>query len=299
MTFSFCDRDGGAAAAKKKKKAAASKKRSRKEEQDDDDDDEEGEEEEEEDHNMVDPDEPDEAEKALAYARKSGKHKGSNAGLKAFVIAQITTIATRPSSVKVRRFYRPEDVSRDHAYSTEWWEVYAGPDTEVAVNDLDKIIRKCTVRLGGNKPGRFFQDEFVCTGSYDPSKASTGASSSSSSSSSGVTAPPATLLREGAAAQGKAKGKPAASEPAKLQDAIEEPESTVAMKSMDIFAGCGGLSEGMHQAGVAVSHWAIEYEPSAAEAFKLNNPSAATFCNNCNVLLRAAMEKAGQVSFSS
>lgn len=63
---------------------------------------------------------------------------------------------------------------------------------------------------------------------------------------------------------------------------------------MDIFAGCGGLSEGLHQAGVAVSKWAIEYEYPASEAFKLNHPEASVFCHNCNVLLAAAMIKAGQ-----
>jgi hypothetical protein len=40
------------------------------------------------------------------------------------------------------------------------------------------------------------------------------------------------------------------------------------------------------QAGVAVSRWAVEYEQAAADAFKLNNPDASVFCNNCNVLLR-------------
>lgn len=39
------------------------------------------------------------------------------------------------------------------------------------------------------------------------------------------------------------------------------------------------------QAGVAVSKWAIEYEQPAADAFKLNNPDAAVFCNNCNAIL--------------
>ena len=43
---------------------------------------------------------------------------------------------------------------------------------------------------------------------------------------------------------------------------------------MDIFAGCGGLSEGLHRAGAAVTKWAIEYEPPAAEAFRINNPQA-------------------------
>ena len=145
MTVHLDLRDGGSAAAKKKKKAAAKKKRSRKDEEDEDDEDEEDEEEEEAEDQKIEDVEEEEAEKAPAYARKSGKHKGSNAGLKAFLIAQITSIATKPSSVKIRRFYRPEDVSRDHAYSTEWWEVYAGPDTEHSLNDFDKILKKCSV----------------------------------------------------------------------------------------------------------------------------------------------------------
>lgn len=65
----------------------------------------------------------------------------------------------------------------------------------------------------------------------------------------------------------------------------EDEYDDLAMASMDIFAGCGGLSEGMHQAKVAVSKWAIEYEKPAADAFQLNNPDAAVFCNNCNVIL--------------
>ena len=40
--------------------------------------------------------------------------------------------------------------------------------------------------------------------------------------------------------------------------------------------------------------WAIEYESPAADAFKLNHPHAAVFAANCNVILAAAMSKAGQ-----
>ena len=47
------------------------------------------------------------------------------------------------------------------------------------------------------------------------------------------------------------------------------------------------------QAGAAVTKWAIEYEEPAAEAFRLNNPDATTWCANCNVILAAAMCKAG------
>lgn len=60
-----------------------------------------------------------------------------------------------------------------------------------------------------------------------------------------------------------------------------------------MFAGCGGLSEGMHQAGVAESRWAIEYEQPAADAFKLNNLGASVYCRDCSVVLAAAMQKAG------
>ena len=70
------------------------------------------------------------------------------------------------------------------------------------------------------------------------------------------------------------------------EEDVEDEPSAVAMKTMDIFAGCGGLSEGMHQAGVADTRWAVEYEAPAADAFQLNNPEAKVFCNNCNVLLQ-------------
>ena len=40
------------------------------------------------------------------------------------------------------------------------------------------------------------------------------------------------------------------------------------LAAMDIFAGCGGLSCGMHRASAAETKWAIEYERPAAEAFK-------------------------------
>lgn len=40
--------------------------------------------------------------------------------------------------------------------------------------------------------------------------------------------------------------------------------------------------------------WAIEYEGPAAEAFRMNHPGATVYHANCNVILAAAMRKAGQ-----
>lgn len=76
---------------------------------------------------------------------------------------------------------------------------------------------------------------------------------------------------------------------ANRQQQLQHQPDGLAMATMDIFAGCGGLSEGMHQARVADTKWAIEYEQPAADAFQLNNPGAAVFCNNCNVILLVSL----------
>jgi hypothetical protein len=169
-----------------------------------------------------------------------------------------------------------------------------------------------------------------------------------------------------AADKGKGKVSGEASAAASAAAKAFPGDDGVALATMDIFAGCGGLSEGMHQAGeqlkegsehagaekssknakpccgiapgqrlfqikrslspplcypptsdcptaavrgvpgttpqplpppspagAAVTKWGIEYERPASAAFQVNNPEAAVFCNNCNVLLHAAMTKAG------
>lgn len=37
----------------------------------------------------------------------------------------------------------------------------------------------------------------------------------------------------------------------------EWPKVAVPLKAMDIFAGCGGLSEGLHQSGICETKWAV------------------------------------------
>lgn len=51
-----------------------------------------------------------------------------------------------------------------------------------------------------------------------------------------------------------------------------------------------GLSDGLHEAGVAETLWAIEKEEPAAYAYRLNYPSATVFSTDCNTLLQNVMK---------
>ncbi|XP_013930826.1 PREDICTED: DNA (cytosine-5)-methyltransferase 1-like, partial [Thamnophis sirtalis] len=85
----------------------------------------------------------------------------------------------------------------------------------------------------------------------------------------------------------KSKGKSSgASEYSESEAAAMKPPK---LRSLDVFSGCGGLSEGFHQAGVSDTLWAIEMWEPAAQAFRLNNPSTTVFTEDCNVLLKLVM----------
>nr|QNQ79147.1 DNA (cytosine-5)-methyltransferase 1 [Phenacoccus solenopsis] len=79
-----------------------------------------------------------------------------------------------------------------------------------------------------------------------------------------------------------------------IEEIIEEnpvlwPTISRPLRCLDIFAGCGGLTEGLHQAGIAECRWAIEKEEAAAHSFRLNYPEASVFTEDCNELLKFMM----------
>lgn len=51
-----------------------------------------------------------------------------------------------------------------------------------------------------------------------------------------------------------------------------------------------GLSEGLHQSGVAECYWGIEKFEAPARAFRLNNPEASVFIDDCNNILQLIMK---------
>lgn len=213
------------------------------------------------------------------FAAKSRHVKGgANHGLRAYGIGEVVALGTpagkkggkskknSDDQVTLRRFYRPEDISRDAAYRAAFTDVYKSEET-LAV-PLDTVVSKCSVL----PPGETITgvDCFTNAGKFDRKSGKL------------------TLAKD---------AKPEGEEMLSAELAVPARErhvnDGVSLATLDIFAGCGGLSEGLAQAGAAESRWAIEYEHPAAEAFKLNHPKAATFCANCNVILARAMQNAG------
>ncbi|KAG6493708.1 hypothetical protein ZIOFF_048702 [Zingiber officinale] len=206
---------------------------------------------------------------------------GRNVGLKAYVVCQILEIPVskqhtlKSAKVKVRRFYRPEDISSEKAYSSDIREVYYSEN--VVSVPVDMIEGKCEVRkkidvLSFGIP--VLDDIFFCEYCYDPVKGT-------------LKQLPANIkvsslkIKEDQIAYRKKKGKEKCGDEfsAKLTDVSRENH----LATLDIFAGCGGLSAGLQHSGVSYTKWAIEYEEPAGEAFRYNHPEA----------LMAIMEKYG------
>ncbi|XP_039683076.1 DNA (cytosine-5)-methyltransferase 1 [Medicago truncatula] len=231
---------------------------------------------------------------------EQGTHKsGRNVGLRAYVICQVLEIIAKKETkqaeikstdIKVRRFFRPEDVSSEKAYCSDVQEVYYSD--EACTISVQSIEGKCEVRKKidvpeGCAPG-IFHNIFFCELLYDPA---TGALKKLPAHikvkySTGHTADAAARKKKGKCKEGDNISEP---------DPERKTSNEKRLATLDIFAGCGGLSEGLHQSGVSSTKWAIEYEEPAGNAFKANHPEALVFINNCNVILRAIMEKCGDI----
>ncbi|KAJ7976049.1 DNA (cytosine-5)-methyltransferase [Quillaja saponaria] len=190
---------------------------------------------------------------------------GRNVGLRAYVICQLLEIIVqkelkraevKSTQVKVRRFYRPEDISSEKAYHSDIREVYYSEET--CIISIDSLEGKC--KLPAHTKIRYSTGKMA-----------------------------------GDTAAKKKKGKCIEAENNLESEKQREASEENRLATLDIFAGCGGLSEGLQRAGVSLTKWAIEYEEPAGDAFKLNHSEALMVINNCNVILRAVMEKCGDV----
>ena len=66
-------------------------------------------------------------------------------------------------------------------------------------------------------------------------------------------------------------------------------EEVSLLGTLDIFAGWGGFSTGLGQAGVAEHKWAIEFRKLSDDAYKKNKKETQVFNEDCNGLLKKAI----------
>ncbi|WZN58936.1 DNA (cytosine-5)-methyltransferase [Chloropicon roscoffensis] len=218
-------------------------------------------------------------EKLETHWKKSNKTetswKGdSNYGLHAYHVCQIIRVMEKKNTTmfKARIFYRPEDIDAilgegsDLAYNSPVWEVYYSEDT-VEI-DYEEIMGKCTVC--NVEQAIYKRNVFICNRMWDSDKET---------------------LR-------KCK-QDFMQKDAFYESVVGAPpkENLKKLATLDIFAGCGGLSEGMHQAGAAETKWAIEFEDAAAKSFELNHKGAVVYNKNCNALLVGCIRNQNLVEF--
>ncbi|CAG0920420.1 unnamed protein product [Notodromas monacha] len=65
--------------------------------------------------------------------------------------------------------------------------------------------------------------------------------------------------------------------------------SPAPLKTMDLFCGIGGLSEGLKKSGIADVLWAVEQNPVVARTFQMNNPNAQMFVMDANDFAAVAL----------
>ena len=63
------------------------------------------------------------------------------------------------------------------------------------------------------------------------------------------------------------------------------------LHTLDIFAGMGGLSMGMHLSGAVETLWAFEYSEAACRTYERNFPNAQVYNFDANLLLDRAIRR--------
>uniref|UniRef100_A0A3P8WZJ4 DNA (cytosine-5)-methyltransferase n=1 Tax=Cynoglossus semilaevis TaxID=244447 RepID=A0A3P8WZJ4_CYNSE len=230
------------------------------------------------------------------YYRKSSDYiKGSNLDApEPFRVGRIKEIfchrrsngKSELSEVKLRlyKFYRPENTHKGvkASYHADVNQLYWS-DEEVNVS-MSEVLGRCQVEYGEDLNETIQEyssggpDRFYFLEAYNAKAKS-------------FEDPPNHARSAVHKGKGKGKGK------GKYLTEIMFPESQTGpqppkmskYRTLDVFSGCGGLSEGFHQAGISETHWAIEMWEPAAQAFRLNNPGTTVFTEDCNVLLKLVM----------
>lgn len=232
------------------------------------------------------------------YYRKSDNNlRGSNidTGEPFYIghIAAVTAIGNGPLIIpqdiylKVNIMYRPENTTSKFPHHEDLNVVYWS--NEIIEVPFAAVIAPCHLIYEQNVPN---QDTLLEWLERDPSRFYFRMAFDKTSGQ--FVNVPQTATNVGRTEKGKDKGKGKG----KSSKAIDTNTVKVVdmkmkpLRTLDVFAGCGGLSEGLHQAGVADCKWAVENVEAAAHAYSLNNRNCIVFNEDCNALLKDAMSGA-------
>ncbi|XP_062515126.1 DNA (cytosine-5)-methyltransferase 1-like [Corticium candelabrum] len=227
------------------------------------------------------------------YRKTSDYVKGSNDGSPdPFLIGKIFEIYVTESNkdeikLKVNKFYRPENTHLGIAasYHSDFNALYWSE--EVANVTADDVQGKCFVvyhdlRTNSVDTATLPSHTFYFSEAYVSHNGT-------------FSIPPPHIL----SLYNKRKKKGKLPKSSEVPQATDEPTNALPvvhnlcrnrLRSFDVFAGCGGLSEGFHKCGLSETHWAVEIDEPAAQAFRLNNPKTTVFVEDCNDLLNLVME---------
>ncbi|XP_066260848.1 DNA (cytosine-5)-methyltransferase 1-like [Euwallacea similis] len=211
---------------------------------------------------------------------KEGKtEQAIEAPCEPFTVGVIEKIL-KNNSIKIREFYRVEDTS-DGKYGNPHLVFWT--NNLYTISNLEKwtkvIKGKCYVMNKENIPNvhqwiregpfRFFYEK-----SYNPQKKTFGK------------LPP--TIQRCLTSHSSTRSSTFNSEIAPLW-----PEIKTKLKCLDIYAGCGGLSDGLERAGLVETKWAIENDEDACRSFKMNHQGTLVLQEDCNDILYKLLNKEG------
>ncbi|XP_026492162.1 DNA (cytosine-5)-methyltransferase 1-like [Vanessa tameamea] len=189
--------------------------------------------------------------------------------------------------IKVKVLYRPENTSSRFPNHEDLNVVYWSD--EIKEVPFSAVVGPCKLVFIDNIPEQDYIYDWL---EKDPSRVYFRMAFNKATGQIEDVPQQAKSIGRGDKGKDKGKGKGKSSKPLEPNIAAIPEINIRPLRTLDVFAGCGGLSEGLHQSGVAECRWAVENMEAAAHAYSLNNKNCIIFNEDCNALLKDAMSGA-------
>ncbi|XP_061383762.1 DNA (cytosine-5)-methyltransferase 1-like [Danaus plexippus] len=190
--------------------------------------------------------------------------------------------------IKVNVMYRPENTNNRFPHHEDVNVVYWSD--EIKEISFSAVVGPCNICYVDNIPQ---QDHIYDWLEKDPSRVYFRMAFNKKSGQVEDVPQHVKYVGRGDKGKDKGKGKGKSSKGAQSTVTVKVDEVKVRpLRTLDVFAGCGGLSEGLHRSGVAECRWAVENLEAAAHAYSINNKNCIVFNEDCNALLKDAMDGA-------